>query len=105
MVFRWKGENQSTRKPVRREEIEQSLTDAVRASHPEFEDFAGVIVERVVPPKPGEANWAVKGIRFGGADRHRSGIILSYCVDEAQLKLELDDAERTAASKPPNPNG
>ena len=105
MVFRWKGENQPTRKPVTREEIEQSLTAAVRACHPEFEDFAGVIIERIVPPAPGEANWAIKGIRFGKADRHRSGIILSYCVDEAQLKLELADVEKAAANASPNPNG
>jgi hypothetical protein len=105
LVFRWKGENQPSRKPVTREEIEQSLTEAVRASHPEFEDFAGVIIERVVPRAPGGANWAIKGIRFGNADRHRSGIILSYCVDEAQLKLELADAERAAANTSPNPNG
>jgi hypothetical protein len=105
LVFRWKGENQLTRKPVAREEIERSLTEAVRTSHPEFEDFAGVIVERIVPPTPGAANWAIKGIRFGGADRHRGGIILAYCVDEAQLKFELAGAERAGANAPPNPNG
>lgn len=98
LVFRRKGENRSTRKSVGRKEIEQLLTDAVRASHPEFEDFAGVIVERVVPPTPGGANWAIKGIRFGRADRYRSGVILSYCVDEAQMKLELNDVERTGAN-------
>ncbi len=104
MVFRWKGEDQPARKPVTRGELEQSLTEAVRACHPEFETFAGVIVERVVPPAPGAANWAVKGIRFGRADRHRSGIILSYCVDEAQLKLELADTGKAEASTQPNPN-
>ena len=98
MAFKWKDEKQPTRRPVTREELEQSLTEAVRASHPEFEAFAGVIVERVVPPTAAGANWAVKGIRYGQADRHRSGIILSYCVDEAQLELELSDAGKTGAN-------
>ena len=104
MVFKWKGEKQPPRKPVTREELEQSLTEAVRACHPEFEAFAGVIVERVAPAAPGGANWAVKGIRYGHADRHRSGIILSYCVDEAQLALELADSGKTGSNTRPNPN-
>jgi hypothetical protein len=104
LVFKWKGDKQPTRKPVTREELEQSLTEAVRATHPEFEAFAGVIVERVAPPAPGGANWTVKGIRYGRADRHRSGIVLSYCVDEAQLELELADPGRSGANARPNPN-
>ena len=105
MVFKWKGERQPQRKAVTREVLEQSLTQAVRAIHPEFEAFAGVIVERVVPPTAGGANWAVKGVRFGNADRHRSGIILSYCVDEAQLELELSaDGGKAGANMRPNPN-
>jgi hypothetical protein len=104
LAFKWKGEKQPTRRPVTRDELEQSLTEAVRASHPEFEAFAGVIVERVVPPTPGGANWAVKGIRYGKADRHRSGIILSYWVDEAQLELELSDAGKAGPNTGPNPN-
>jgi len=104
LVFKWKGEKQPTRKPVTREELEQSLTEAVRAIHPECEGFAGVIVERVVPPVPGGANWVVRGIRFGRADRHRSGIVLSYCVDEAQLEFELSDAGKAGANTRHNPN-
>jgi len=104
LVFKWKGEKQPPRKPVTREELKRSLTEAVRACHPEFEAFAGVIVERVAPAAPGDANWAIKGIRYGRADRHRSGIILSYCVDEAQLELELATPEKTGANTRPNPN-
>jgi hypothetical protein len=104
LVFKWKGEKQPPRRPVSREELELSLAEAVRACHPEFEAFAGVIVERVVPSAPGGANWAVKGVRYGAADRHRSGIILSYCVDEAQLKLELAEAGKAGPSARANPN-
>jgi hypothetical protein len=74
-----------------REALEQALTEAVRASHSEFELFAGVIIERIAPGQPGEANWAVKGVKYGKADRHRSGIVLSHCAEEAQLEFELSD--------------
>jgi hypothetical protein len=91
-VFRKKAEGlNSKRKPITRHALEQSLTEAVRACHPELETFAGVIVERVVPEKPGDPNWAVKGVKFGTADRHQSGIILSYCAHDAQLEYDLSD--------------
>jgi len=91
LIFRTKSEDLPRRKPVKRADLEQSLTEAVKASHPEFETFAGVIVERVVPAARGGANWAVRGVRYGKADRHRSGIVLSYCVEEAQLKFEVSE--------------
>src|SRR6266700_5840409 len=77
LFLRKKSEGHPARKPMTREALEQSLAEAVRAGHPEFETFAGVIVERVVPERPGEANWAVKGVKYGKADRYRSGIVLS----------------------------
>jgi hypothetical protein len=91
LFLRKKSQDHPARKPVTREALEQSLTDAVRASHPEFETFAGVIVERIVPERPGEPNWAVKGVRYGKADRHRSSIVLLHCSEEAQIEFEVSD--------------
>ena len=67
------------------------MTEAVRTSHPEFETFAGVIVERIVPAGPRDTNWAVRGVKYGKADRQRSGAVLSYCVEEAQVEFEISD--------------
>ena len=91
LIFRKKNDDQPARKPVTREALEQSLTETVRASHPEFESFGGVFVERIVPLAPGGPNWAVKGVKYGKVDRHRCGTVLSYCVDEAQLAFEVSD--------------
>lgn len=91
MILKTKTETQPKRKPITREALEQSLAEAVRASHPEFESFAGVIVERLVPGRGGEANWGLKGVRYGKADRHRSGAVLSYCVEQAQNEFEVSD--------------
>ena len=90
-LFLRKKSDHPVRKPMTREALEQSLTEAVKASHSEFESFAGVIVERIVPGGPGGANWAVKGVKYGKADRHRSGVVLSHCAEEAQLEFELSE--------------
>jgi hypothetical protein len=89
LFLRKKSQDHPARKPMTREALEQLLTEAVRGGHPEFETFAGVIVGRVVPERPGEANWVVKGVKYGTADRYRSGIVLSHCVEEAQREVEL----------------
>jgi hypothetical protein len=91
LFLRKKSEDHPVRKPMTREALEQSLTEAVRASHSEFESFAGVIVERIVPVQAGQANWAVKGVKYGKADRHRSGVVLAHCAEEAQLEFALSD--------------
>jgi CspA family cold shock protein len=79
------------RKPIARAVLEAQLTEAVKTSHAEFEAFVGVIVERVDPVPPGGANWAVRGVKFGGANRDRSSSVLSHCVEEAQREFELSD--------------
>jgi len=76
---------------VTRASLEQSLAEAVRASHPEFETFVGVIVERIVPARSEDPNWAIKGVKYGKTDRHRSGIILLHCVELAQLEFNVSD--------------
>lgn len=91
LFLRKKSEDHPVRKPMTREALEQSLTEAVRASHSEFESFAGVIVERIVPEQSGGANWAVKGVKYGKADRYRCGVVVSHCTEEAQLEFELSD--------------
>lgn len=91
LFLKKKSQDHPARKPLTREALAQALTEAVRAAHPEFETFAGIIVGRFVPQRPGEANWVVKGIKYGKADRHRSGIVLMHCVEEAQREFELAD--------------
>jgi hypothetical protein len=91
LILRKKSKNQPTRQPVARAALEQSLAEAVKAAHPEFETFVGVVVERVVPAVSGGPNWALKGVKYGAADRHRSSIVLLYCVEEAQLAFEISD--------------
>jgi hypothetical protein len=88
-----KSQDQSRppRKPIKLAELERALTDAVKASHPECEAFGAVFVERVVRPWPDAANWAVKGIKFGKADRDRCGSALSDLVAARQEEFDVSD--------------
>ena len=79
------------RKPITRADLEQSLADAVRSVGPECQAFVGVIVERVVPETAGGANWAVKGVRYGRADRDRCEAALGMSLHEKQLEYVLSD--------------
>ena len=77
------------RRPTTIAELERTLADAVRGSHPDCEAFVAVFVERVVPPWPDAANWAVKGVKFGKADRDRCGSVLSDLVGAQQQEVDL----------------
>lgn len=82
------------RKPITRAALEQSLADAVRAVAPECQAFVGVIIERVVPETSVGANWAVKGVRYGRADRDRCEAALGMSLHEKQLEYTLTDEQK-----------
>lgn len=75
---------------ITRAALELALAEAVRNS-PQCGAFVGVILERVVPGSPGGANWAVKGVKFGKADRGRCNAVISNCVQERQREFEVSD--------------
>ena len=92
-MMKSKSQDQSTsaRKAMTVAELERALADAVRASHPECEAFVAIVVEHIVPPWPDAANWAVKGIKFGKADRDRCSNVLSDLVAARQQEFDLSD--------------
>jgi hypothetical protein len=73
-----------------RAELEQSLTEAVRTSHPEFETFAGVIVERIVPAKPRDTRTGLLGAS-NLAGRIATAAVQYYwtAFKEAQVEFEI----------------
>lgn len=83
--------DKSVRTPIARADLEQSLADAVRSIAPDCQAFVGVIIERVVPEAPDGANWAVKGVRYGRADRDRCEAALGMSLREKQLEYVLSD--------------
>jgi hypothetical protein len=84
-------QTKAKRKPIARAELEKVIADVVKTSNPECEAFAAVILERIAPGSPGDANWAVKGVKYGKANRELCDVALSSCVTEKQLEFELSD--------------
>ncbi len=88
-----KSEKQPTakRKPITRAALELAIAESVRDSSPDCRALIGVIVERVVPKSPADANWALKGVKYGKAQRERCNAAISVCVADGQHEFEVSD--------------
>jgi hypothetical protein len=81
----------ANRTSMTRAALELAIVEAIRTSSPECGALIGIIVERVIPKLPGGANWAVKGIKFGKADRAQCSAAISKLVEDGQLEFEISD--------------
>jgi hypothetical protein len=73
--------------PVMRE----AITTAVKRSNPNCEPFVCIFIERISPNSSDEANWAVKGIKFGKSERERCNSALSLIIDRLKREFEIAD--------------
>lgn len=71
--------------------MESAITEAVRKADPAFETFAGVIVGRETSKAPFDVNWAIRGVRFGNAEREKAGQALATVVERMQHEFSLAD--------------
>jgi hypothetical protein len=79
------------RKPISREEMQAAITDAVKKADPDCGPFVGVIVERTKRSSLLEANWAIRGIKFGRADRNKAGDVVNRIVQRMQCDFNLSN--------------
>jgi hypothetical protein len=79
------------RTSITRASLELTIADAARSSSQDCSALVGIIVERVVPESPGGANWVVKGVKYGKAERDRCSATLFKCVEEGQRDFEVSD--------------
>jgi hypothetical protein len=93
MASLWKKQKTPGRKKVARETLELAIAAAVK-SDPQWEAFVGVWVEPCAQKTAEDANWAIKGIKFGKADRDKCRAALDTVVERMQGEFELqpDDA-------------
>lgn len=91
--MKWGKAQQSAgkRTPIARAALELAIAEAVREADPECKELVGVVVERIVPTTAGGANWALKGVKYGKADRARCLAAIDGCVKERQGEFELSD--------------
>jgi hypothetical protein len=72
------------------EELELTITEAVKAT-PGCEAFVGVIVQRTTPKSRFDANWELRGIRFGGMDRKLAREALTPVLERMQREFLLTE--------------
>jgi len=84
-----------TREPLARAELEHMLAEAVRYDS-QCKAFVGVVIRPVIPARSGDVNWAVRGVKYGNADRDRCAAALWRRVAEAQQLYELAPGPKTA---------
>ena len=70
--------------------LEEEITKAVKADDV-CAAFVGVIVERIHGQSSLESNWAVKGIKFGTADRDKAGHVVEAVVERMQSTYNLSN--------------
>jgi hypothetical protein len=81
---------------VPRTEVSQSaLESAIAAEIKTFDsscrDFVGVIIEGRSTDSDSEANWQVKGLRFGKSDREKARLALDSVLPQMQQQFILKE--------------
>jgi hypothetical protein len=76
---------------ISRDEMQAAITEAVKKANPDCEAFVGVFVERTKRTSILEANWALKGIKFGRADRSKARDAVNRIVERMQCDFNLSN--------------
>jgi hypothetical protein len=71
--------------------MQAAITGAVKKADPDCEPFVGVIVERTKRGSLLEANWAIRGIKFGRADRNKAGDAVNRIVERMKCDFNLSN--------------
>jgi len=79
------------RRPITLKHLELDIAKAVRETDTECEALIGVIVERVVPKSRGDVNWALRGVRYGKAERTRCNAAIAVIVERLQSEYIVSD--------------
>ena len=69
----------------------------MKSSDPQCTGFVGVIIQRETPKSRFDANWAVRGVKFGAADRTKSLKAIEMIVERMQRNFLLSDDQRAQA--------
>ena len=84
-----KWRNKEGRVSITIPELELAISDAVTKDG--CEEFVGVVVRRATPKSHLDPNWAIRGAKFGNADRKAANEALAAIVDRMQREFLLID--------------
>jgi hypothetical protein len=81
----------SAREQIKCETLEVAIATAVKSFDPRCEPFVGVFVKRSTPKSDYDTNWAVRGVKFGKADRENCNAALSVIVERLKQEFEISN--------------
>jgi hypothetical protein len=76
------------RRLIASETLQSAITKAVQKAEPAFVD---VIVQRITPKSRFDTNWALRGVKFGRADREKANQAVTSVVERMQREFRLSD--------------
>jgi hypothetical protein len=79
------------RVPIARAKLELAIAEAVKEAAPGCEAFVGVIIQHSTPRSRFDANWAVRGVKFGKAARETVNEALATIVERMQREFRLSE--------------
>jgi hypothetical protein len=79
-------------------ELELAILEAVKKAAPGCEDFVGVVVAHETPKSHPGSNWAIRGVKFGKADRTIANEALDGVVEGMQREFRLSEDESAPRS-------
>jgi hypothetical protein len=98
----WIGKSVDNRQSISRTDLQSAITDAVKQSDPDCEAFIDVIIEHAEPKSKFDANWALRGIKFGRSDRGKAAQAIAVIVARMQREFRLSEVlDGRYKQKPP----
>jgi hypothetical protein len=77
---------------IRIPELEAAIGAAVKQAAPGCEAFVGVVVRRRKPGSRFDANWEIRGAKFGQADRMMANEALATIVERMQKEFRISES-------------
>jgi hypothetical protein len=85
---KWWGDD---RVPIARAKLELAIAEAVKEAAPGCEALVGVIIQHSTPRSRFDANWALRGVKFGKASRETVNETLATIVERMQREFRLSE--------------
>jgi len=76
------------RRLIASETLQSAITKGVQKAEPAFVD---VIIQRITPKSRFDTNWALRGVKFGRADREKANQAVTTVVERMQREFRLSD--------------
>jgi hypothetical protein len=91
--------SESGRASILRDDLQAAIVAGVRGTDPACEPFIGVVIERIDSAVASKANWTIKGVKYGKADRTKADSVLATIVERMQKEYDLAHRQPARSEK------